>query len=220
MRVHVKLILLFLAESLLLVAIGLVINESIQKHYNEQMMDRIKNQIDIAAEQFQKNLHSIDQCVLELSISDEVNIFSMYTWETNRNAIYDNSRNFNRQLQAMVSSYKGLNNMWLIFTKQDRQITESVRYDAVNRELHEMLLSATDGFVVDYSDLYYVSALSTSSIYGEGSLVAAKVSLSELMEDFLMSVGGGVEAGLLYDEISLVGDSFVQEKNLLMLREW
>ena len=219
MRVHVKLILLFLAESLLLVAIGLVINENIQKHYNEQMMSRIKNQIDIATEQFQKNLHSIEQHVLELSISDEINIFSMYTWETNRDDIYDKSKNFNQQLQAMESSYKGLNNMWLIFTRQDRQITERVRYDAVDRELHEMLLSAKDGFVIEHSDLYYVSALSTSSIYGEGSLVAAKVSLSELMEEFLMSVGS-VEASLSYGEITLVGDTFVQEKDISVMQEW
>ena len=220
MRVHVKLVLLFLAESLLLVVIGLVINENIQKHYNEQMMDRIKNQIDIAAEQLQKNLYSIDQYVLELSISDEINIFSMYTWETNSNAIYDKSKNFNRQLQAMVSSYKGLDSMWLIFTKQDRQITESVRYDEVNRELHEMLLSAADGFVIDHSDLYYVSELSTSSIYGEGSLTAARVSLSELMEDFLMSVGDGVEAALFYEGIPLTGDGLVRESGLSQLKEW
>ena len=79
MRVHVKLILMFLAESLLLVTIGLAVNGNVQKHYNEQMLERIKNQIDIAAEQFQKDLQNIDQYILELSISNETNIFSMYT---------------------------------------------------------------------------------------------------------------------------------------------
>lgn len=219
MRVQTKLLVLFLVESFVLVAAGLSINRLIKNHYNERLLVQINDQINTAAEKLQRQLYDIDKCVLELSISNETNVFSMLEWKNNSASIYEKSKLLHQQLYTLRSNYKGLDRMWLIFTIQERQITDSVRYEKIDHDFHEMLLSGSDGYIIQNSHLYYVTLLSTSKKYGKGSLVAARVSLSELLEEFLGSVGG-VEARLTSSGETIIGSTFAQEANSAFPKEW
>lgn len=203
-RVHTKLIALFLTGSFLLVMAAITVSSLNQRQYNEQFLARVQVQIAAGAEQFQKQLDSMEESVLRLSIANETNQFSLYTWDSNKSAIYEKSKTLYQQLQTMKFNYKALEGVWLIFTKQGRQITDRLRYDAIDSELHEMLLTGTDGFLIQNSDLYFVSALSTSSIYGPGSLAAAQISLQELLDEFCTAVGS-VEAQLTVAGETIVG---------------
>lgn len=219
MRVQTKLLVLFLVECFVLVGAGIGINSLIKHHYNERLLTQINGQIDTAAEKFQRQLYDIDKCVLELSISNETNVFSMLEWKNNSASIYEKSKLLHQQLYTLKSNYKGLDRMWLIFTLQERQITDSLRYDKIDYDFHEMLLSGSDGYIIQNSDLYYVTLLSTSKKYGKGSLVAASVSLSELLEEFLVSVSG-VEARLTSLGETIIGSTFTQEADITLPKEW
>ena len=162
MRVQVKLIILFVAGWLLVAMLGFGINVFLQKRYDEQKLQQKKDQIEEVSEKIQNELYNIRMQVWEQSVSDEINMFNMYNWEKDSAYIYEESKALYKQLQRIALNNECLDGAWLIFGKQNRQITDKIRYGVIDRDMYEMFLSADSGFVLDGSTIYYVSWISTS----------------------------------------------------------
>ena len=205
MRVHVKLIILFMAGWLLMAGTGIAVNFSLQKRSDEQKLERKNNQVQEVADRIHHCLHDIEIQLLEWSISKETNIFSMYTWENNRAAIYEESDILFQQLQRLKSTHDCLNRTWLIFAKQHRQITDRIRYDEIEQDMYQQLLSKESPFLDDSGNMYYVSVLSVSLVQDEKSLAAAEVSIAKLMEEFSLPADD-MQMRLVYPENNAAGE--------------
>ena len=219
MRVHVKLIIMFMTGWLFVATVGIAVNVFLQKDSEEQRLEQKKNQIEEMSERIQNQLYDIKMQVLELSISDETNMFSMYTWEKNRDSIYKDSKNLYRLLQRMKTYNESLSGVWLIFPMQDRQITDKLRYDAIDRDMYKIFLAEDLGFVLHDSILYYVSWFSEKPGQSEKALAVAGVSLPRLMDEISSSVDG-VEMRLTFLGKKVAGSSFNLEVESAVTGEW
>ena len=219
MRVHVKLIIMFMAGWLFVAAVGIAVNVYLQKDSDEQRLKQKKNQLEEISERIQKRLYDIEMQVLGLSISDETNMFSMYNWEKNRDSIYKESKNLYRQLQWIKMNNESLTGVWLVFPMQERQITDKVRYDAIDLDMYNIFLSEDLGFVLCDSILYYVSWFSEKHGQSEKALAAAGVSLPRLLDEISLSVDG-VEMRLTFLGKKVAGSSFNLEVETAVTGEW
>lgn len=219
MRVQVKLIILFVAGWFLVAMLGFGINVFLQKRYDEQKLQQKKDQIEEVSEKIQNELYNIRMQVWEQSASDEINMFNMYNWEKDSAYIYEESKVLYKQLQRIALNNECLDGAWLIFGKQDRQITDKIRYGVIDQDMYEMFLSADAGFVLDDSTIYYVSWISTSQGQSEKSLAAAGVSLSRLLDEVTLYMDDE-EMRLTFLGEKVVGSSFDLEVDTAFNGEW
>lgn len=219
MRVHVKLIILFVTGWIFVAEVGIAVNVFLQKRSDEQRLKQKKDQIEELSERIQNQLYDIEMQVLEWSVSNEINMFNMYNWEKNSVSIYEDTKTLYRQLQGMKSNNECMSGAWLIFSMQDRQITDRVRYDVIDRNMYEIFRSEDSGFVMEDSILYYVSWLSVNLGQSEKSLAAAGVSLPRLLDEISLPVDG-VEMRLTFLGKRVAGSSFDWEVETAFTEEW
>ena len=197
MKVHIKLLLLFLCTSLLLLAGCLTINTMLFNEANQQEREQLKNQLLMSADRMQNRLDLLDEQVIFLSVATNINRFHLYNRMVNMSNIVDMSQSIFWELQVLKGSNPIVQSFFLMFPNQNRQITSRLRYGDLDSRLFELLNAADQNAVLDCGLLYSIYPLSTAGLNNDGALAGVSLSPQAILEELTLDLGWKMNARLI-----------------------
>ena len=168
MRIHTSCLRIF-ASCLALLLMGLAINNALDANASGGSGSRCATRFSWPG-YGEKRLLALDEQATWLSVSSKVNLFSLYDREKNMatspsraNSSTGNCRCW-RELPAVERIYA-------MFPGQQRQITNRLRYETLDAQLHASIVNAAGGVLVQDADLCRLSPVQRAPDQ-DGSLIA------------------------------------------------
>jgi len=196
MRIHTKLLTVFFVSCLALLLMGLAINNALYANGERRIREQMRDQILMAVDTGEKRLLALDEQATWLSVSSKVNLFSLYDREKNMGDIAQQSQFIHWQLQVLAGSFPAVERIYAMFPGQQRQITNRLRYETLDAQLHASIVNAQEGVFVQDGLIYAVYPLSNARLTQDGSLIAVGQSAARLLEEMAVGLDGQVSIRL------------------------
>lgn len=204
MRVHVKLFLFFLAACLLLTGIGMTVNRILLEEAQQQSRSHIQNQILLSTGLLETRLHALDDQLHALCVSPDVNLFACYDRAHQMGEISELAKSLHWQLTTLRGSFPMAENFFLIFPRQQRQITSNTRYEEISEQL--LAHSSPDGGSVwiDDASIYIARPLPVDKVYKLGSQAVCSLSVHQLFTQLTAGLDQKMSMRLLFNGQALI----------------
>ncbi len=193
MKTSNRILLFFIILALITTMGSLMAIIRIRDHYVNQYLAKIQQGVTKSANDLTGQIDQVYENLFRLSISKQSNLLSHYNREKDFSLIYEKLEIIFSELQVIKAGYPFIDSITIFLPSQNRQITDSRKYDSIDFDKYEELQNLSNTISISENTMNLTRNLAASLASFDSSLVNIQLSIDRLIQDVVKDPSADIE---------------------------